>query len=651
MLAFVLVNLGLSLRAVVLETDCAAYADGYNGDGANLAIEDCQSVGRLNPGGGSVNIHNSHFNGINIKSVDGIAIYVQDGQGPCEVVSTTFKNIGGTADNFAIYIESPTTLDHVSFEDFDSGISGAHTLRGSATIKSVSAKGLHCEGSANSAYVMWFQPNSASVSLSDLSVHDSLVAGLVWSEDYGATPEVAGLIAENTEFAVQVVRNGNNCANIFSARFTNASCRAESQNNAGPNYFHGCIFEGGKNPDAVGIHQNNGGTVFVVASTFQNLARGLWSDHSQGGQGLEFCNCDFKNVASGIDTRLQGKIYISGTSFIDYTDRAIRLNSQEGVSMALQVFVVDSCYFAPATAGIGKAIDVFLTGPQGEAKQEIKSSVFKSSAIEVTVKVQQNANSPLVVESSVLRSGNGPLVALQNSQGGDATSANIDPQPYSTVPEPAKVDDCPTEVFGELPVAPNIPTVAPGEPGLPVQTNLPALPDQTSLPDATLAAQTPPQSPGATSPQSPDATSPQSPDATSAQSAVQTQKQSPAETAAQSALPPTQRPAAGGDDSQNNNADSSSPLGAAIGGAVAGVAAIVAALIAFFLIKKRRDNQLDEVNEDADVGDPSELTSTVDLGEDHVFVSEYGLSDNRSPDEGGAGDGEGGDDSIGDEGE
>jgi hypothetical protein len=82
---------------------------------------------------------------------------------------------------------------------------------------------------------------------------------------------------------------------------------------------------------------------------------------------------------------------------------------------------------------------------------------------------------------------------------------------------------------------------------------------------------------------------------------------------------------------------------------VAGVLAIVAALIAFFVIKKRRDNRLEEVNEDEDIGDPTELTSTVDLGEDHVFVSEYGLSDNHSPDEGG--DVEGGDESIGDEGE
>jgi hypothetical protein len=124
-----------------------------------------------------------------------------------------------------------------------------------------------------------------------------------------------------------------------------------------------------------------------------------------------------------------------------------------------------------------------------------------------------------------------------------------------------------------------------------------------------------------------------------------TPAQSPLETVAA-----TQAEVGGGGDRENglggNNADSGSPLGAAIGGAVAGVAAIVAALVAFFIMKKRRQNQDDVRDEDVDPGEATDLGSTVDLGEDHVFVSEYGLSDNRS--EGGDG-GEGEDDSNGDD--
>jgi hypothetical protein len=72
-------------------------------------------------------------------------------------------------------------------------------------------------------------------------------------------------------------------------------------------------------------------------------------------------------------------------------------------------------------------------------------------------------------------------------------------------------------------------------------------------------------------------------------------------------------------------------VGAAVGGAIAGAAAIAAGLIAFFVLKQRHHRVEEPVDEEADLIGPSETASTVNLGEDHVFVSEYGLSEGAAP--------------------
>jgi hypothetical protein len=695
MLGIFLVAFGSSLRSVTAEDACAAVAAGYTGSG--LDIDGCPDFGSLpapapliKATGGDVKIWNCVFKNILSSQGEGLVIHMSDGVSHAEIKDCTFTGIQGPANYFSVWIETTTTIYNLILEDFADGVPGVHIRSGGATISRVTAIGFNVPGVSNHAYVIWVMPNGP-VSYDTLYIENSIAGGLLWSEEQDV-PVVPGITAVNTQFGTQVVRNSNNRVNITNAHFTNSAFLAESQSN-GPILFRNCLFEGGENTLAKGLVQENGGTFFVVDCTFQNLAKGIWSELDQGGQGFEICNSQFKNVASCIEIRVDATVYISGTSFVDYTGYGVRIDTQEGGYMALSTFVVENSYFAPAPGGEGKAIEVQLTGYKGTGGQTIKSSAFKSSAVEVTVTVQAGGTTcPLVVGSDVQFLGDpGSFVRFLTGASADVTK--LAPTAVSEISAPGKVGECPSALFGGLPPAPSVPPVLPDptdspaaepqpEPQSPVQTESQSAvqteshspvqteshspvqteshsplqteshsPAQTEShspvqTESQSAVQTEAQSAVQTQPQSAGQTQPQSAVQTVAQSAVETPKQSPAETAPQSAGI-TPGGGVGNDNSQNNNnADSGSPLGAAIGGAVAGVAAVVAGLIAFFVIKKRRENRLDEgADEDADVGDPTELISTADLGEDHVFVSEYGLSDNRSPDEGGVED----EDSAGDD--
>jgi hypothetical protein len=645
-----------------------------------------------------VKISKCTFDGISGQN-DGIVIELNNGAGQSEILESTFKNIKGKPEIFAVYISAQVLLDDVRFEDFGPSIAGIHTVNGGATLSSVSATGFELEGQSGSAYVIWVQPNyQGPVTLTGLSIANSHVGGLIWSES-GDAPVLAGLTALNTLFNHQVVRNAANRADIFSAKFTNATFVSESQAED-PILFHGCHFEGGGNNDAVGILQENSANVFIIDSTFESLLYGIWSEHLQGGRGAEICNSVFKNVKTCIDIQVGAQVYISGTSFVGYTVRGIRIDSQETVSAALQVFVLETSYFKPGAGGEGKAIELRVTTVQpGSTIQTIKSTGFDSTVAEVTVVVVgggQYNRSPLVVDSTVTFSGDpASLVVFSPPLSGNAD--DITPSQASPVTGAVKVAECPAALFGTPRPAPAVPTLVPDPPTVDaptapssavqtaassavqteaqsatqseastaVQTEAQTVPQSASQSEASTAVQTEAQSAtqseASTAVQTEAQTVPQSASQseastaiqTAGQSAAQTPKSSPIGTAAQSPTPvsPSQSELVvsprDNDSGLGNNADGGSPVGAAVGGAIAGVAAIVAGVVAFFLIKKRREKRMDEgVDEDADVGDPAELTSTVDLGEDHVFVSEYGLSDNRSPDEGG-GDGGDGDESIG----
>jgi hypothetical protein len=385
MLLFLLVDIGFSLKSV--KSDCATFANGYTGQGV-LTIDGC-SFGPLTIGvpflklaQGSVKISNCQFIGISGQN-DGIVIYISAGVGQSEILNSESRNIHGGAGYFAVWIASNVIIDSISLQDFDAGISGLHARSGSAAISSVSVKGVTLASTDKHVDVIWVQP-SGPVSLVNLSIENSAVGGYVWSEQIDE-PVIAGLTALNTQFHRQLVRNGNNRARIFNARFTSTVVNVESQS-SGPVFMQGCLFEGGANSEAIGILVWNGGSLFVVGSSFQNLAHGILSDDVQAGQGFEICNCDFHNVASGIDMQIGYTVYISGCSFVGYIDGAIRINSQDISSLALVVFIVESCYFEPAGVALGKAIDVFLVG--WGSSQVIRSSAFKSNASEVTVKVQ-----------------------------------------------------------------------------------------------------------------------------------------------------------------------------------------------------------------------------------------------------------------------
>jgi hypothetical protein len=165
-------------------------------------------------------------------------------------------------------------------------------------------------------------------------------------------------------------------------------------------------------------------------------------------------------VASCIDFRVAGDVYISGTSFVGYTDRAIRINSQENVTLAVSTFVVESSYFWPGPGGEGKAIDVQLGRFSPDPVHFIRSSVFNSAVPEVRVKVQGGASLDLVVESSVLFLGDpGSLVVFTAGQSADPT--RIAPTQVSTASVPGQVVECPSQPFGPPPAAPAVPSPTP----------------------------------------------------------------------------------------------------------------------------------------------------------------------------------------------
>jgi hypothetical protein len=66
-----------------------------------------------------------------------------------------------------------------------------------------------------------------------------------------------------------------------------------------------------------------------------------------------------------------------------------------------------------------------------------------------------------------------------------------------------------------------------------------------------------------------------------------------------------------------------------VGGAVAGVAAVAAAAIGFFLFRRKKapGPEQEDLVDDSTVTESDKLPSQSELGEDHRFVSEYGLSD------------------------
>jgi hypothetical protein len=110
------------------------------------------------------------------------------------------------------------------------------------------------------------------------------------------------------------------------------------------------------------------------------------------------------------------------------------------------------------------------------------------------------------------------------------------------------------------------------------------------------------------------------PDATAAQTVV-------ASSAATAVIPPG--PIDGGNNQGGNNANSGGASAGMIGGIVGGIAAVAAALIAFFLIKRRKGNDIPGDPGDQDPSEAVEADATFDA-DDPVYVSEYGLSDHAN---------------------
>jgi hypothetical protein len=59
---------------------------------------------------------------------------------------------------------------------------------------------------------------------------------------------------------------------------------------------------------------------------------------------------------------------------------------------------------------------------------------------------------------------------------------------------------------------------------------------------------------------------------------------------------------------------------------------LAAAAIAFLVFKRRTQKSVEELAEEDDSVDAPTLASSTELGEDNVFVSEYGLSDHGNED-------------------
>jgi hypothetical protein len=660
MLGLWLVAVGLSLKSIKADA-CGTYADGGSHSNVQLNIEAC-TYGAVPDGktllfnlpGGSVKIADCHFNDITGDWDDGIVLRIEELGASAEIVRSTFNNVKGRSGRFALYLTATTTiLDTVSFEGFGSGISAIHTLHGTATVTDVTIKRFTLiDASQNWAYAIWAQSN-AGLAFTRVSIEDSQVAGLIWTANDDTTV-VVGFRALNTAFLKQFVRNSDNSADLFAGVFTNSTFRAESQGDPAIT-FHGCEFNGGGNPDAIGLLQVNAATIYVIETTFKNLAHGVWSDHLLGGRGAEFCNCAFESCATGITLALTAPIYISGTKFTGYTAGAIDL----GATTAHQAFVVDGCYFAPALAGVGKAIVVVLTGAQPPlTNQAIRNSVFQAPEgaslplpAEVTVYVQGGIASPLVVESSVVFAGD-QLVSFALGSSADATQ--IAPsKPSGTVVIPPKVENCPGELFGNPPVAPTTPApaAAPGVaselpekspvPVVAVATNSPTPVNEPAPVDPVVATKSPTP---VNEPVDPvDATKSPTP-VNEPVDPIDVPTKSP--TTANVPVPPggdgdgqtAPLPPAGdigggssGTGGSNNaGANDGPPIAAAVGGAVAGVAAVAGiAALAFFLLKKRPKTPelLDDVPEETE---PELMPTRGQLGDDHRFVSEYGLSDHQA---------------------